>query len=112
MLLSIKASIADRRLKPEFYETSSSSCPVHDAVAGMGLKFHIWGAAYDLAVRNAKEAKAIAEAVIRHRSPGPNVGRCRFSVAQRQAVLKDSSCSAERIPKLRLCWQSLMSILR
>ncbi|MEA2917098.1 MAG: hypothetical protein QOJ15_9179 [Bradyrhizobium sp.] len=79
----------------EFYENKLFIVPSpYDAVAGMGLKFHhLKGAAYDRGGTrtNPKEAKAIAEAVIRHARSNPDqtLGVATFSVAQRQAVLKE-----------------------
>jgi len=79
----------------EFYENKLFIVPSpYDAVAGMGLKFHhLKGAAYDRGGTrtNPKEAKAIAEAVIRHArfNPDQTLGVATFSVAQRQAVLKE-----------------------
>jgi very-short-patch-repair endonuclease len=79
----------------EFYENKLFIVPSpYDAVAGMGLKFnHLKDAAYDRGGTrtNPKEAKAIAEAVIRHARSNPEqtLGVATFSVAQRQAVLKE-----------------------
>lgn len=79
----------------EFYENKLFIVPSpYDAVAGMGLKFnHLKDAAYDRGGTrtNPKEAKAIAEAVVRHARTNPEqtLGVATFSVAQRQAVLKE-----------------------
>ena len=79
----------------EFYENKLFIVPSpYDAVAGMGLKFNLMkDTAYDRGGTrtNAKEAKAIAEAVIHHArtSPDQTLGVATFSVAQRQAVLKE-----------------------
>jgi very-short-patch-repair endonuclease len=63
----------------------------YDAVAGMGLKFHyLPDAHYDRGKTrtNPKEARIVAEAVIRHarEAPGRTLGVATFSVAQRQAI--------------------------
>jgi len=79
----------------EFYENKLFIVPSpYDAVAGMGLKFnHLKETAYDRGGTrtNPKEAKAIAEAVIRHARANPEqtLGVATFSVGQRQAVLKE-----------------------
>lgn len=79
----------------EFYENKLFIVPSpYDAVAGMGLKFNLMkDTAYDRGGTrtNPKEAKAIAEAVIHHArtSPEQTLGVATFSVAQRQAVLKE-----------------------
>nr|WP_295235149.1 DUF3320 domain-containing protein [uncultured Brevundimonas sp.] len=79
----------------EFYENKLFIVPSpYDAVAGMGLKFNLMkDTAYDRGGTrtNPKEAKAIAEAVIHHArtSPKQTLGVATFSVAQRQAVLKE-----------------------
>ena len=79
----------------EFYENKLFIVPSpYDAVAGMGLKFNLMkDTAYDRGGTrtNPKEAKAIAEAVIHHArtSPEHTLGVATFSVAQRQAVLKE-----------------------
>jgi very-short-patch-repair endonuclease len=79
----------------EFYENKLFIVPSpYDAVAGMGLKFnHLKESAYDRGGTrtNPKEAKAIAEAVVRHARTNPEqtLGVATFSVAQRQAVLKE-----------------------
>jgi very-short-patch-repair endonuclease len=66
----------------------------YDAIAGMGLKFHLLkDAPYERGASrtNPAEAKIVAEAVIRHalETPGQSLGVGTFSVAQRQAVLKE-----------------------
>jgi superfamily I DNA and/or RNA helicase len=79
----------------EFYESKLFIVPSpYDAVAGMGLKFnHLKETVYDRGATrtNSKEAKAIAEAVVRHARANPEqtLGVATFSVAQRQAVLKE-----------------------
>jgi very-short-patch-repair endonuclease len=79
----------------EFYENKLFIVPSpYDAVAGMGLKFNLLkDAIYDRGGTrtNTKEAKAIAEAVIRHARSNPDqtLGVATFSVAQRQVVLKE-----------------------
>jgi very-short-patch-repair endonuclease len=79
----------------EFYENKLFIVPSpYDAVAGMGLKFNLMReSAYDRggSRTNPKEAKAIAEAVIAHARTRPEqtLGVATFSVAQRQAVLKE-----------------------
>lgn len=79
----------------EFYENKLFIVPSpYDAVAGMGLKFNLMkDTAYDRGGTrtNPKEAKAVAEAVIHHArtSPEQTLGVATFSVAQRQAVLKE-----------------------
>jgi superfamily I DNA and/or RNA helicase len=79
----------------EFYENKLFIVPSpYDAVAGMGLKFNLMkDTAYDRGGTrtNPKEAKAVAEAVIRHarEHPEQTLGVATFSVAQRQAVLKE-----------------------
>lgn len=79
----------------EFYENKLFIVPSpYDAVAGMGLKFNLMkDTAYDRGGTrtNPKEARAIAEAVIHHArtSPEQTLGVATFSVAQRQAVLKE-----------------------
>lgn len=79
----------------EFYENKLFIVPSpYDAVAGMGLKFNLMkDTAYDRGGTrtNPKEAKAVAEAVIHHARTNPeqSLGVATFSVAQRQAVLKE-----------------------
>lgn len=79
----------------EFYENRLFIVPSpYDAVAGMGLKFNLLkNAPYDRGASrtNPAEAKAIAEAVIHHarNHPEQSLGVATFSVAQRQAVLKE-----------------------
>lgn len=79
----------------EFYENKLFIVPSpYDAVAGMGLKFNLLkDTAYDRggSRTNPKEAKAVAEAAIRHArsSPDQTLGVATFSVAQRQAILKE-----------------------
>ena len=79
----------------ELYENKLFIVPSpYDAVAGMGLKFNpMKDTAYDRGGTrtNPKEAKAVAEAVIHHakNSPEQTLGVATFSVAQRQAVLKE-----------------------
>lgn len=79
----------------EFYENKLFIVPSpFDAVAGMGLKFNLMkDTAYDRGGTrtNPKEAKAVAEAVIRHARlhPEQSLGVATFSVSQRQAILKE-----------------------
>lgn len=79
----------------QFYENRLFIVPSpYDAVAGMGLKFnYLPHATYDRGGTrtNAIEAKAVAEAVIRHAQSQPDVslGVATFSVAQRQAILNE-----------------------
>jgi very-short-patch-repair endonuclease len=79
----------------EFYENKLFIVPSpYDAVAGMGLKFHLLkDAPYDRggSRTNPREARVIAEAVMRHASehPDQSLGVGTFSVAQRQAILKE-----------------------
>lgn len=79
----------------EFYENKLFIVPSpYDAVAGMGLKFHLLkDAPYDRGASrtNPTEAKSVAEAVLRHarENPEQTLGIATFSVAQRQAVLKE-----------------------
>ncbi len=79
----------------EFYENKLFIVPSpYDAVAGMGLKFnHLKDTAYDRGGTrtNPKEAKAVAEAVVRQARSAPEqtLGVATFSVAQRQAILKE-----------------------
>jgi very-short-patch-repair endonuclease len=79
----------------EFYENKLFIVPSpYDAVAGMGLKFHLLAnAPYDRGGTrtNSEEARIVAEAVMRHASEHPeqSLGVGTFSVAQRQTVLKE-----------------------
>jgi very-short-patch-repair endonuclease len=79
----------------EFYENKLFIVPSpYDAVAGMGLKFNLLkDAPYDRGNTrtNPNEARAIAEAVLRHarEHPEQSLGVATFSVAQRQAILKE-----------------------
>jgi len=79
----------------EFYENRLFIVPSpYDAVAGMGLKFNLLtNAPYERGTSrtNPTEAKAVAEAVIRHSRSHPeqSLGVATFSVAQRQTVLKE-----------------------
>jgi very-short-patch-repair endonuclease len=76
----------------QFYDNRLFIVPSpYDAVAGMGLKFHYLPDAYydrGNTRTNPKEARIVAEAVIRHARETPNrsLGVATFSVAQRQAV--------------------------
>ena len=76
----------------QFYDNKLFIVPSpYDAVAGMGLKFHyLPDAHYDRGNTrtNPKEARIVAEAVIRHarETPDRTLGVATFSVAQRQAV--------------------------
>jgi very-short-patch-repair endonuclease len=79
----------------EFYENRLFIVPSpYDAIAGMGLKFRLLkDTAYDRggSRTNPLEAKAVAEAVIAHArsNPDESLGVGTFSVAQRQAILKE-----------------------
>lgn len=79
----------------EFYENRLFIVPSpYDAIAGMGLKFnHLKNAPYDRGNTrtNPSEARAVAEAAIRHarEHPEQSLGVATFSVAQRQTVLKE-----------------------
>ena len=79
----------------EFYENKLFIVPSpYDAIAGMGLKFNLLkDTAYDRGESrtNPKEAKAVAEAVIRQarERPDQSLGVATFSVAQRQVILKE-----------------------
>jgi very-short-patch-repair endonuclease len=76
----------------QFYDNRLFIVPSpYDAVAGMGLKFHYLPDAYydrGNTRTNPKEARIVAEAVIRHarETPGRTLGVATFSVAQRQAI--------------------------
>jgi len=76
----------------EFYDNRLFIVPSpYDAVAGMGLKFnYLPDAHYDRGNTrtNPKEARIVAEAVIRHarETPDRTLGVATFSVAQRQAI--------------------------
>lgn len=79
----------------EFYENKLFIVPSpYDSVAGMGLKFNLLKDAYydrGGTRTNPAEAKAIAQAVLRHarETPALSLGVATFSVAQRQAILKE-----------------------
>lgn len=79
----------------EFYENKLFIVPSpYDAIAGMGLKFNLLNnAPYDRGGTrtNPIEAKFIAQAVVRHAriNPSQSLGVATFSVAQRQAILKE-----------------------
>jgi len=79
----------------EFYENKLFIVPSpYDAVAGMGLKFHLLSdAPYDRGASrtNPREARIVAEAVMRHarETPEQSLGVATFSVAQRQAIMKE-----------------------
>ena len=76
----------------QFYDNRLFIVPSpYDAVAGMGLKFHYLPDAYydrGNSRTNPREARIVAEAVIRHAREAPNrtLGVATFSVAQRQAI--------------------------
>jgi very-short-patch-repair endonuclease len=76
----------------QFYDNKLFIVPSpYDAVAGMGLKFHyLPDAHYDRGNTrtNPREARIVAEAVMRHARETPNrtLGVATFSVAQRQAI--------------------------
>ena len=76
----------------QFYDNRLFIVPSpYDAVAGMGLKFHYQpDAHYDRGNTrtNPKEARTVAEAVMRHarETPDRTLGVATFSVAQRQAI--------------------------
>ncbi len=79
----------------EFYDNRLHIVPSpYDAVAGMGLKFHLLkDAVYDRggSRTNAQEARTVAEAVLAHAQANPDqsLGVATFSVSQRQAILKE-----------------------
>ncbi|WFU04526.1 DUF3320 domain-containing protein (plasmid) [Rhizobium sp. CB3171] len=79
----------------EFYDNRLFIVPSpYDAIAGMGLRFnYLPNAHYDRGNTrtNPIEARTVAEAVIAHArsNPGQSLGVATFSVAQRQAVLKE-----------------------
>ncbi|TAN57999.1 MAG: hypothetical protein EPN20_16880 [Magnetospirillum sp.] len=79
----------------EFYDNKLYIVPSpYTAEAGMGLSFrHLPQAVYDAGNTrtNAVEAKAVAEAIIRHAKATPHLslGVGTFSTAQRQAILDD-----------------------
>lgn len=79
----------------EFYENKLFIVPSpYDAIAGMGLKYNLLPqTAYERGESrtNPKEARIVAEAVMAHAktSPDQSLGVATFSVAQRQAVLKE-----------------------
>jgi very-short-patch-repair endonuclease len=79
----------------EFYDNRLFIVPSpYDAVAGMGLKFnYLPDAHYDRGNTrtNPEEARAVAEAVMRHARevPDKSLGVATFSVAQRQAILNE-----------------------
>jgi very-short-patch-repair endonuclease len=79
----------------QFYDNRLFIVPSpYDAVAGMGLKFnHLPNAHYDRGNTrtNPREARVVAESVIRHARETPNrtLGVATFSVAQRQAVVNE-----------------------
>lgn len=79
----------------EFYDNKLYIVPSpYTAEAGMGLAFrHLPQAVYDAGNTrtNAVEAKAVAEAIIRHAKATPHLslGVGTFSTAQRQAILDD-----------------------
>lgn len=79
----------------EFYDSKLFIVPSpYDAASGMGLKFnHLPQATFDSGgtATNAIEAKAVAEAVIKHAQEHPNLslGVGAFSVKQRQAIMDE-----------------------
>lgn len=79
----------------EFYENKLFIVPSpYDAIAGMGLKFHLLSdAPYERGATrtNPIEARKVAEAVMQHarQTPELSLGVATFSVAQRQVVLKE-----------------------
>lgn len=79
----------------EFYESRLFIVPSpFDQASGLGLAFHhLPGTAYDRGGTrtNPKEARAVAEAVLRHarETPELSLGVATFSVAQRQAVWRE-----------------------
>lgn len=90
----------------EFYENRLFIVPSpYDAVAGMGLKFNLMtGAPYDRGGTrtNSVEAKAVAEAVMRHarEHPKQTLGIATFSVSQRQVILKELELLRRAHPEL------------
>lgn len=79
----------------EFYDNKLFIVPSpYDAIAGMGLHFHLLkDAPYDRGGTrtNPAEARIVAQAVMRHaiETPDQSLGVATFSVAQRQMVLKE-----------------------
>lgn len=90
----------------EFYENRLFIVPSpYDEVAGMGLKFNLMqNAPYDRGASrtNPAEARAVAEAVMQHAKSNPDqsLGVATFSVAQRQAVLKELELLRRAHPQL------------
>lgn len=89
----------------QFYDNRLFIVPSpYDAVAGMGLKFHYLPEAhYDRGNTrtNPKEARIVAEAVMRHarEEPDRTLGVATFSVAQRQAVLDELELLRKQSPE-------------
>lgn len=79
----------------EFYENKLFIVPSpYDQASGMGLKFHyLPDATFDRGgtATNAKEAKAVAEAVMHHAKNNPelSLGVAAFSMKQKQAILDE-----------------------
>ena len=89
----------------QFYDNRLFIVPSpYDAVAGMGLKFnHLPDAHYDRGNTrtNPKEARTVAEAVMRHAREAPDrtLGVATFSVAQRQAVQNELELLRKQNPE-------------
>jgi very-short-patch-repair endonuclease len=88
----------------QFYDNRLFIVPSpYDAVAGMGLKFHyLPDAHYDRGNTrtNPREARIVAEAVIRHaqETPERTLGVATFSVAQRQAIQNELEVLRKEYP--------------
>lgn len=89
----------------QFYDNRLFIVPSpYDAVAGMGLKFHhLPDAHYDRGntQTNPKEARIVAEAVIRHarETADRTLGVATFSVAQRQAIQNELELLRKQNPE-------------
>ncbi|WP_090645995.1 DUF3320 domain-containing protein [Asticcacaulis taihuensis] len=90
----------------EFYENRLFIVPSpYDAVAGMGLKFHLMRDTFyerGGTRTNPLEAKRVAEAVIAHvrQFPEQSLGVATFSVSQRQCILKELELMRRAHPEL------------
>jgi very-short-patch-repair endonuclease len=89
----------------QFYDNRLFIVPSpYDAVAGMGLKFHhLPDAHYDRGNTrtNPREARMVAEAVMRHarEAPDKTLGVATFSVAQRQAIQNELELLRKQNPE-------------
>jgi very-short-patch-repair endonuclease len=89
----------------QFYDNRLFIVPSpYDAVVGMGLKFHhLPDAHYDRGNTrtNPKEARIVAEAVMRHAREAPDrtLGVATFSVAQRQAIQNELELLRKQNPE-------------